>query len=266
MKFRRIFDKRYNFKLRKKRKELELRLTDFFGYPVVLRQSFRKSSDDNIYEVLSGNKIIAMARVRNEFRLKAIAKSFDDYNRILRELEKNFQREWDKSKKASLDGLAPEPLFREEGVSVFRFIEGKKALDVIKKDCSNFESILATILEALDSLYRLGMVHGDLAIYNCIITKEGRCVFFDLEDDVPNFDSFAKKVAYEYLHLIDSSLKFLTPKYKKIEFWVEIFNKHLSIKAKGIDTTFFSQKAGRFTRLNKIDPGFKKIKEAFMRP
>jgi tRNA A-37 threonylcarbamoyl transferase component Bud32 len=118
---------------------------------------------------------------------------------------------------------------------------------------------LANIFEALKGLHKLGIFHGDASIFNCIITTENRCIFFDLEGAILDSDSYQHKAAYEYLHLADTSIKFLPKEYKKIEFWTKIFSKYIYPEIKGIDITIFKKK---FHRLNNIDPGFKQLQKS----
>jgi RIO-like serine/threonine protein kinase len=242
----------YNLKIKGKTKQIEKILSDFFKSSVRLVPLFRKSSQDNIYNVLVQGKASAVVRVRNEFKLKALANSSGGYDRLLVKSKEKFQREWVKCQKAYQDFLTPEPLFKKEDFMVFRFVEGNTALEEIKKDVKRVESVFAKIIKAVEKLHRLGIFHGDLSIFNCIITGQGRCVFFDLEKEVPGFSSISEKKAYEYLHLIDTSLKFLPQKYKEIKFWVEILNKYMASKIEVVDIEYFR---GRFKRLESIDSG-----------
>jgi tRNA A-37 threonylcarbamoyl transferase component Bud32 len=255
-----ILERYFDFKFRTRKKQLEGLLSTFLGFPIKLERSFRKSSKDNIYNILFDGRVIAIARVRNEYRLKVLAGSPEKYNKMLTDQGKRFQREWEKCQKAYPYSLAPEPLFKDDGIIVFKFVEGTQALDKIREDFSKITFIVANILEALKSLYQLNILHGDLSLFNCIITHEGKCVFFDLESDIPDFDSHEKRIAHEYLHLIDASIKFLPEEYRKIEFWVDLYSKYLDARTKGVDITVFEKD---FKRLNIIDPHFAKLKKVF---
>jgi hypothetical protein len=139
MKFIQLLDRYYEFKLRKRKKQIKKLLTGFFGQPIKLKKLFRKSSRDNIYKVLSNKEVLAVARVRNNFRLKRLAHSANQYNEMILDSKKRFKREWEKCQKAYPYLLTPEPLFKDDGIIVFRFIEGKTALEKVKNDFSNFE-------------------------------------------------------------------------------------------------------------------------------
>lgn len=260
MKFFPISDWYYDFKLRKRIREIENLLTVFFNHPVKLKKLFRKSSRDNIYKILSGGKVVAVARVRNKLRLKNLANSDKKYNRAITDSKKRFQREWEKCQKAWPHKLTPEPLLRGDDFLVLKFVEGRTALEEISRDNSKIQFIIERILEASRHIHQLNIFHGDLSIFNCIITNENRCVFFDLENKIPDFSLAADKIVFEYFHLIDTSLKFLSQDYRNIDFWAQLLGKHGSPMAKGADIDAFREK---FKRLEGIDPEFKKLKKVF---
>jgi hypothetical protein len=261
MKFNWVLEVYVNIKFRKKKKQLRGRLSNFFGSPIKLLRCFRKSSRDNIYRIVSDGRVIAIARVLNEHRLKILARSPEKYNDLLANQNRKFQREWEMSQRAQTYFLAPVPLFKDDGIMVFKFVEGTLAVEIIKKDPNKLKPIVTIILETLNLLYQLDIFHGDLTLAHCIITGEGKCVFFDLETEMPDLGSREKKIAYEYLHLIDTSIKFLPEEYQNIELWIDIFNKYFDAhRVNGVDITAFKK---AFKRLDMLDPDFVKLKKVF---
>ncbi len=255
-----LFDFYYEFKIGKRLKEIKETLNDFFGFPVRLKKLSQSSSKNSIYFVISNKKILAIVKVKNEFRIRKISGNYNTFKENLNQAYKHFQTEWDKCTKAFPYSLAPKPLYKNSGFIVTEYIDAPSALEIIQKDFNKFEKIIDIVVANLKKLHQIGIIHGDTALYNCLLPGEGKCIFIDLEDQGPCFKSYAKNLVFEYLHLAYSTIKFLPRRYRKIDPWIKVFNEHIGPEAKGIDITVFKEK---FYSLNDIDPDFKKLKKVF---
>ncbi|MCX7661521.1 MAG: hypothetical protein N2Z79_02410 [Candidatus Omnitrophica bacterium] len=244
--------------------ELEREISQSLGVSIRLKGfHLRRSSHDKNYLIFSSGKIIAIARVNKEILLrKKFPKYFNDNNLdfINREFLR-FQREYEKYKKASEFALAPKPLYLEEGALVCEYIDAPDALSLIKKDKESLWKIFERVLIALSKLHKIGVIHRDASLYNTLICSDGRTVFIDMErGELPGMYTFQEYIVFDYLHLLDTSLKFFSSKELRFNRYFEIIknNTGQNLNLGRLDNPEFIERY--FPRIKRIDTDLKTIK------
>lgn len=262
---RHLFNIYAAYKFRPRLFVIEKRISRFFNTPVKLRLCFRKSSLDNIYHVISRHKVIAVARIRNEFLLRlALNKNSSDWDRLLVLSAERFKREWEKYQKSSLYSLSPTPLYREDGVLVCEFVDAPTALEITQKDKKSLWFIVERVLEGLKKLHEIEIIHGDAALYNTLILSDGGTVFIDMESHIPQIANFfPEQAVFDYLHFLDTTLKFFPIPVRSFEIWLNILKKNIESNLSLGSFDHPEILAKHFPRLSKIDPQLKNLHSIF---
>jgi len=261
----RLFNIYANYKFRPRLFAIEKRISRFFNTSVSLRPCLRKSPHDSIYNVISRHKVIAVARIRNEFLLRfRLKKNSSDWDELLILSAECFKREWEKYQKSSLYSLAPTPLYREDGVLVCKFVDAPTALEITQKDKKSLWFIVERVLEGLKKLHEIEIIHGDAALYNTLIPSDGGTVFIDMEYHVPQIaNSLPEQAVFDYLHFLDTTLKFFPTPIRDFGIWLNILQKHIESNLSLGNFNHPEILAKYFPRLSKIDPQLKNLHGIF---
>lgn len=113
-------------------------------------------------------------------------------------------------------GLTPRLLFSFENGVVCEYLEGKRMWSLLQEDKSRIWVILEDVIRVYLQLHKLGIAHLDATLKNCIWDiKEQKIKIFDFEYYGLCSMSFELQEAYDYVRIIEHSLRTIPVEYQK---------------------------------------------------
>lgn len=112
-------------------------------------------------------------------------------------------------------GLTPKLLFAFEDGVVCEYIDGTRMWTLLQHDKSRIWTILEDVIKIYAQLHQLGITHLDATLKNCIWDeKEAKIKIFDFEYYAIEAMSFELQEAYDYVRIIEHSLRTIPVDYQ----------------------------------------------------
>jgi hypothetical protein len=182
-------------------------LERIFGGPVTWRQSGGRGQDV-VCLILRAHKAVGVLRMTKPSSFASTGQPF-----VLRLLgTEKINREWHAYTIGYAAGLTPQPLWRSDMALLCAFVDAASLdREAVRQNVSSLK--LAT--EALPYIARLhstGIAHMDMSLANILYDIKGkRFLFVDFEHGAAKELTFEQQCLYDYLRLLESVWKFLSP-------------------------------------------------------
>lgn len=129
--------------------------------------------------------------------------------------EKRIAKEKRAYEKGGALGLTPKLLFAFEDGVVCEYINGKRMWVILQQDKSRIWTMLQDVIKVYFQLHQLGITHLDATLKNCIWDdKEARIKIFDFEYYAVEAMSFELQQAYDFVRIIEHSLRTIPAEYQ----------------------------------------------------
>ena len=127
--------------------------------------------------------------------------------------EEKIQREWDAYTTGFPMGLTPEPLWRDNRALLCAYVDAQP----IKRELESGAGVspltlTAEVLPHIARLHEAGLAHMDMSLSNILRdASKGKLLFVDFEYGAAAGLTFEQQCLYDYLRLLESVWKFLSP-------------------------------------------------------
>lgn len=237
-------------------------LTGVFG-PGIRLVPVGAAGRDSIYRVLDKGAPVAVVRLINPHRQRAALPPDSPF--IWLEDHQRLDHEWRCYTTGHAAGLTPEPLWRCADALVCRYVPWPTLFDQFTAAPRNFWAFLDRATRATAQLHRTGLTHMDASLVNILASPTGPGVMFiDFEYGPAPFVNVATQRAYDYLRLLESSLKFLkAPAHAATEPWITLLKESVAPETATADLTALRPALSRLhadpqlvTAIRRVFPAF----------
>jgi len=195
-------------RLASRRQVIAEEITRELGVPVRLKLTGARGHD-SIYYVMAGRRRLGVLRVLNPFLVRRHPPADMPFVSLAPELR--LTHEWEAYGKLAPRGLAPQPLWRCDDAILCAFIESPRFSAALEENPARLWELAATAARGIRAIHEADLVHMDACFANLLGNGRGLPVWIDFEyGPAPGVSRGAAR-AYDYLRLIESSLKFLQP-------------------------------------------------------
>jgi hypothetical protein len=246
------------WKLRGRRNQIARELQTLLALerPPSLKSSGSRGHDSN-YFVQGGGKILGVLRIVNPYK-KRVTPSVD-MPFMLPETAHRLHREYLCYEMASVQGLAPKPLWRAEDAILCAYLPLQPLQKGIESNGDQIWPRLCAAALRLRDLHALKITHMDMSLANTLSDESlSKIAFVDFEyDAAPGVGPAAQRV-YDHLRLVESVWKFIPVKHQgDYREWLKIYAASLDDEMKAVKLSTLAPALSRV--LNAADLG-RKIK------
>jgi tRNA A-37 threonylcarbamoyl transferase component Bud32 len=237
-------------------------LTGVFG-PSIRLVPVGAAGRDSIYRILDNGAPVAVVRLINPHRQRAPLPPGSPF--IWLADDRRLAHEWHCYTTGHAAGLTPEPLWRCADALVCRYVPWPTLFDQFTAAPRNFWTFLDRATRATTQLHRTGLTHMDASLVNILASPTGPgAMFIDFEYGPAPFVNVAAQRAYDYLRLLESSLKFLqAPGQAATEPWIALLKESVDPETAAANLTALRPALSRLhanpqlvTAIRRVFPGF----------
>ena len=125
-------------------------------------------------------------------------------------------REWLAYERGAPLGLTPQPLWRDGRAMLCAYVDARPLQRVAEQGGRSALALATDAVPHIARLHAAGVTHMDMSLSNILgDPARQRCVFVDFEYGPATGLSFEQQALYDYLRLLESVWKFLTPEERK---------------------------------------------------
>jgi serine/threonine protein kinase len=215
------------YRIRDRQNEISAELSALAGNKVYFERSGSRGQD-SIYIVRSKRQKIGVLRLYNPWRKKKTIEPSMPY--ILLPPVSRLLREWNAYQLGSAHGLTPTPVWRCHDAILCDYIPWRTLHYRLLANAEEFWLLVIQASLRLGKLHKLGLTHMDASLANILADDELINIkFIDFEFAPSGRLSVDQQQVYDYLRLLESSLKFMPPGCnKKTEDWITLLIKVMS--------------------------------------
>ena len=127
--------------------------------------------------------------------------------------DRRLNREWDVYGRLSPTKLTPAPVWRTHDAIMCTYFDGQSVSKRLAAERHRFWDLMKLVLLSLRRLHDHGATHMDAKVENILTDAEAwQFVFIDFDCTPPKWVEPPQQRAYDYLKLIDSSLRLVPPR------------------------------------------------------
>jgi hypothetical protein len=203
------------------------------GVPVRLERTGARGHD-SIYYAMAEKHPLGVLRVLNPFLARKSPPADMPFVSLPPELR--LTHEWEAYGKLAPRGLAPRPLWRCDDAILCTFIEAPRFSATLNTNPMRLWELAATAARGIRAIHDADLVHMDACFANLLGDDRSLPVWIDFEyGPAPGLSETAAR-AYDYLRLIESSLKFLTPDQRREPGrWIQAMDSLPDDEARAVD-------------------------------
>ncbi len=196
-------------RMRGRRGEIEAELSAVMGRVVSFERCGQRGQD-SMYRVLCAGEKVGVLRLVNPFKRTKVTDPQAPF--IPAKAAARLQREWDAYGVGGEAGLTPRRIWRTRDATLSAYVPWQSMHERLLRSEKEFWPLLWRATRGLAMLHQLGLTHMDASLANVLADGHLRnVVFVDFEfAPAPNVTR-AQQKAYDFLRLLESSLKFLPP-------------------------------------------------------
>jgi len=189
-----------------RRNQLARELAQVFGGPVWMRSTGARGRD-SIYFLEGSAGFRGVLRLANPHKRRKPLPADSPF--IWPNTPIRLAREWAAYERGAKASLAPAPLWRCDDALVCERLGGPRLSDTLAANPRRFWSLVRLATAGISRLHECGLVHMDCCLANIIqAEKDDSLRFIDFEYGPAPDLSLQQQQAYDYLRLMESSLKF----------------------------------------------------------
>lgn len=147
--------------------------------------------------------------------------------------------------------LTPKLLYSFENGVICDYVEGTRALDLVKENPQNIWNILSQIVKIYAKLHQFNITHLDATLKNCILDKrDSQFKIYDFEYYARHDIDFELQCAYDYVRIIEHTLRVLEnyDEKKALEF-VYLLKEIIPNEVKNVDFTIMRRYIRKIDKL-----------------
>ncbi len=164
---------------------------------------------DSVYYAVSRSARLGVLRVVNPYLRRGNPGSGMPF--VSLEPRLRLEHEWNAYTKLSPKGLSPRPLWQGRDAILCAYLSAPRFSQLLEKDPGRVWDLAAAAAKSLHAMHQAGVVHMDTCFANVLGDGQPQASWIDFEYGPSPGISFDTACAYDYLRLVESSLKFLTP-------------------------------------------------------
>ena len=235
--------KRGELRLGVRREEVRKLLSEHVGRQCRLTPAGARGRD-SIYLVSDVERVFACLRIVNPY-LKRTPLEADMPFRVLSGTER-IEREWSCYSRGADSGLTPRPLWRTDDALACEFVDGARLMQQLLAQPQRFWELMSVATLAVAKLHETCITHMDVSLANMVVGPRGNPVFIDFEYAPQENLNLAQQRAYDYLRLVESSIKFMPAERASAEqHWLDTLERCTSAKTRGCDLNPLAPALGR---------------------
>ena len=189
-----------------RRNALGRELAEIIGGPVKMRSSGARGRD-SIYFLEGAAGFRGVLRLANPHKRRKPLPADSPFT--WPDTPTRLAREWAAYERGSAARLAPAPLWRCDDALVCERVAGPRLSDLLAVDPHRFWALIGLATAGICRLHDCGLVHMDCCLANIIqVENDDSLRFIDFEYGPAPELSLQQQQAYDYLRLVESSLKF----------------------------------------------------------
>jgi len=222
------------YRIRDRLNEIGAELSALAGNKVYFERSGSRGQD-SIYIVHSKRQKTGVLRLYNPWRKKKTIEPSMPY--ILLPPASRLLREWNAYQLGYPHGLTPKPVWHSHDATLCDYIPLHTMHSRLLANPEEFWRLVIQASLRLSQLHKLGLIHMDASLANILAEEKLiNMIFIDFEFAPAEHLSVDQQRAYDYLRLLESSLKFIPPgSNKNNEDWVTLLNKTIAGFTNNVD-------------------------------
>lgn len=242
---KRWFRRRYaDYRIKSREQEIAAELSAFFGEPIRLLPvgSFGR---DSIYRIEGNGGCLAIMRLANPFKRRAPLPTNSPF--VWLDDEARLDREWQAYIRGSAIGIAPKPIWRSTDALVCEYFPWKSLFERFQAEPERFWAFLRHATMGVAKLHEIGLVHMDASLNNILADDDlQRVICIDFEYSPAEFLTVPQQKAYDYLRLLESSVKFCDDRHRDVyQQWAGLLGELVDAETAGADLTPLLPALGR---------------------
>ncbi len=195
------------FRISGRRNFIRNQLVEVLGGKIRFQLSGNRGQD-SIYIIHCNNLPKAMLRLINPQRREKEMDMVMPY--IPLPGDERLSREWDAYQSGAEKGLTPCPLWRCEDAILCEYLPYNNLHNKLLTNPANFWQLIILASQRLGDLHDTGITHMDASLANILADKSlNNLVFVDFEFGPNEGLDIWQQQAYDYLRLLESSIKFM---------------------------------------------------------
>lgn len=187
---------------------LTTELTGHFG-PGIKLVPVGAAGRDSIYRVVLDDAPVAVVRLINPYRQRAQLPPESPF--VWLDDDRRLEHEWHAYTVGAAAGITPPPVWRCADAIACRYVPWRSLFAQFEEQPAQFWDYFLRGTRAVAALHRAGLTHMDANLGNILTDETGTgAVFVDFEYGPAPSVGPAVQRAYDYLRLLESSVKFLS--------------------------------------------------------
>lgn len=195
-------------RLAPRRREIAVDVAKALGVPIRLLRTGARGHD-SIYYVVTNGRRRGVLRVLNPFLARKPPPC--DMPFVSLEPGQRLDREWEAYERLSPHGWSPQPLWRGSDALLCSYVDAPRFSDQLAADSTRLWPLAGVAARGVRAMHDAGAVHMDTCFANLLGDGRALPVWIDFEyGPAPGLQEATAR-AYDFLRLIESTLKHLTP-------------------------------------------------------
>ena len=213
---------------------------------------------DSIYYAVAGRRQIGVVRLVNPFKRRPPTKKQPLGPSNLwwaLAADRRLNREWEVYSRLAPKRLTPAPVWRTHDAIMCTYFDGQSVSKRLAADGNRYWDLMGSVLHSLRRLHDHGATHMDAKVENILTDAEARqFVFIDFDCTPPKWADPPQQRAYDYLKLIDSSLRLVPPRERENQRrWIGLLERTVDEETRQTNLDLLTQRR-RTTRHIMRDP------------
>ncbi len=213
------------FRLAPRRKVLGQEVARALGCGVSLQRTGARGHD-SVYYAVAGQRRLGVLRVLNPYLQRVNPAPEMPFASL--EPQARLAHEWQVYQRLAPLGLSPKPLWHADDALLCSYVDAPRYSARFKDEPTTLPALAKSAAQSIRQMHDADVLHMDVCFANALGMPDQCAVWIDFEyGPAPGLDHAAAQ-AYDYLRLVESSLKFLSPAQRsQPSIWREALEPHV---------------------------------------